>query len=236
MPGATWGACSRGTATNGFDDDGMSMTGNLFQLPGAHREIEALLPWHVTGQLDAADGARVAAHLEACGECRGRAETERQLAAAIVREPADADTGWARLRERLDLDRPAPAAVADPGARRVPWFGWRWIGWGVGAQLSFASLVGAFLLPVASPASFHALGTASKPAAGNVIVMFYPDTREQELRRTLRANSARLVDGPTAANAYVVEVAGGRREQALAALRDTPAVMLAEPLDGNIAR
>lgn len=214
------------------------MTGKLFQLPGPHRDIEALLPWHVTGRLDAADAARVAAHLDNCAECRAQAEQERRLAAAIARTPATTDQGWAMMRERLDLDRPVRRSVAPLAeGRRASWRGWRWLGWGVGAQLSLASLAAAFVLPVAGPASFHALGTApvatttAAAAAGNMIVIFRPDITEAQLRQTLRASAARLVDGPTAANAYVLQVPGPRRDALLAGLRGDPRIVLAEPLD-----
>lgn len=207
------------------------MTGKLIQLPGPHRDIEALLPWLVTGRLDAADTARVSAHLEACPDCRGRADEERRLAAAITREPADADTGWAMMRERLDLERPARVRPAASARQPRPGFSWRWLGWGVGAQLAFASLAGAFLMPVAGPARFHALGTAATAPAGNLIVIFRPDTRELQLRRTLRANAARLVDGPTAANAYILQVPDARRDVSLGVLRADPQIILAEPLD-----
>jgi hypothetical protein len=68
-------------------------------------------------------------------------------------------------------------------------------------------------------------------AVGNVIVVFRPDVRESEMRRLLKGSEARLVDGPTAANAYVLRVPQAERAAALSQLRNDAAVVLAEPLD-----
>jgi len=56
------------------------------------------------------------------------------------------------------------------------------------------------------------------------------DTTEQQMRVILSAQSARLVDGPTAAGAYVVRVDDGDPAVAIKALRESSQVVLAEPL------
>ena len=71
---------------------------------------------------------------------------------------------------------------------------------------------------------------------GNVIVVFRPDVRESEMRRLLKDNDARLVDGPTAANAYVLHIPDAERGAALARLHSDTAVVLAEPLDAAALR
>ncbi|HEX7384990.1 MAG TPA: hypothetical protein VF291_11800, partial [Burkholderiaceae bacterium] len=65
---------------------------------------------------------------------------------------------------------------------------------------------------------------------GDVVVMFRADATEAELRAALHAGGARIVDGPTAAGAWVLDVPPGRRAAALAALRSQPSVTLAQPL------
>jgi hypothetical protein len=52
-------------------------------------------------------------------------------------------------------------------------------------------------------ASYRGLG-ATGHAQGNVVVAFNPDTPERELRRILQAAEARVVDGPTVTDAYVL--------------------------------
>ena len=60
-----------------------------------------------------------------------------------------------------------------------------------------------------------------------------PQTSEQTFRETLNASHARLVDGPTAADAYVLRVSPGERDAALATLRRRPDITLAQPIDAG---
>jgi outer membrane lipopolysaccharide assembly protein LptE/RlpB len=72
--------------------------------------------------------------------------------------------------------------------------------------------------------------SAVLPARGALVVVFDPNTPEIELRRVLREAGARVVDGPTASNAYVLHVPSNRQAQALQTLRAERAVALAEEL------
>lgn len=189
-----------------------------------HQSVHELLPWYVTGRLQADEQARVRAHVEACAVCQAEVRTETRLEAEVARLPLDVERGWADMRERL-------AADAAPARRfRAPV---AWLGWGVAAAL--AVTVGVISLPQAQPTAYHALGAApsADAATGNVVVVFLPETTERRMRETLKASEARLVDGPTATNGYVLHVAPARRAAALAALRADKAVVVAEPLDGS---
>jgi hypothetical protein len=104
-----------------------------------------------------------------------------------------------------------------------------WLGWAVAAQFLLIAGLGAFTLSERTP-RYQTLGAPTPPPAGDVVVMFRPDTPERDLRRLLQASGARLVDGPTASDAYVLRVAAGQRETVLAALRASPEVALAQPL------
>lgn len=177
----------------------------------------------MTGRLDTAEHERVQAHLAACAECRAEAATEARLEAEVARLPLDVERGWADMRARLanenkpDTDRSK--------ARSAP----AWAGWGVAAALAVTA--GAAWLPQLHPAEYHALGDApAAAAAGNIVVVFLPETTEQRMRGILKASGARLVDGPTAANGYVLHVAPAKRTAALTALRADRAVVVAEPI------
>jgi hypothetical protein len=79
--------------------------------------------------------------------------------------------------------------------------------------------------------TYHALGTPGAAAvAGQAVVLYKPDTTEQQMRVILSANDARLVDGPTAAGAYVLRIERGSAEEAIRALRQSSQVVLAEPI------
>jgi hypothetical protein len=75
------------------------------------------------------------------------------------------------------------------------------------------------------------LGAAPPPVAGNLVVIFHPDVLEKSMRETLNASDARIVDGPTAADAYVLHVPPSQRLSALAKLRASSAVVMAQPID-----
>jgi hypothetical protein len=64
-------------------------------------------------------------------------------------------------------------------------------------------------------------------------VVFRPNTPERALREILRASDARLVGGPTEADAYLLQVPAAARVKALARLRREARVVLAEPVDAG---
>jgi len=214
--------------------------GRIIRLHGdEHREMLTLLPWYVTGQLDAPEHAQVEEHLNGCAECQAEVRFQRRLEAELPHPPMmDVEQSWQRMRRQLDRDQApvglgARLAAIKPGLAR----GWRvggpWLGWGLAACMA---LVAGASAPLSSGlAAYHALGAAPAPALGNVVVIFRPDTSERELRQTLVANHARLVDGPTAADAYVLHVPAAERAGALTRLRGRADIVLAEPIDSGAA-
>jgi anti-sigma factor RsiW len=219
--------------------------GRIIRLHGdEHGEILTLLPWYVTGQLDGPEHAQVEAHLSGCAECQAEVRFQRRLEAelpALAAPSMDIDQGWQRMRRQLEKDQPPSAqngagawlAATKSGFNR----GWRaggpWLGWAVAASLVLVA--GASPQLSSGLARYHALGAPPAPGPGNVVVIFRPDTSERDLRQTLVANHARLVDGPTAADAYVLHVPQAERAGALTRLRGQADIVLAEPIDSGAA-
>lgn len=203
--------------------------------PDRHRQTQTLLPWYVAGQLDDEERARVEAHLHDCAECQAELRLEHRLAASVAELPFAADSGWSELSRRIatesEMRRPLARmrrALAAPGR----------LGWAIAAQFAVLAAGLGLALPLVRPhsaapppAAYHALGAARPTPAGNVVVIFQPNARTADLTRALRASQARLVDGPTAANAYVLDVPMSQRTATLARLRADSAVSLAEPID-----
>lgn len=220
------------------------MKGSVVQLlPDAHRELQELLPWHASGALDAADALRVEQHLAGCAQCRDEMAFEQRLLALAGAEPSPADAdaieqGLARVRRRIDDEaatrQPPPRRDAATGMHMRPGTWWRWL---VAAQ--FAAIVGlsaALLWTAPRSADYRALaGPAAVPDAANaqLVVRFRPDATEREMRAALAAASARLVNGPTATDAYLLAVPAGKLPDAVAYLRAHPAVTLAESLEAG---
>lgn len=203
-----------------------------------HRTVQELLPWFVTNTLNNDETALVREHLRTCLQCRDDVERQRRLRTAYSQSGPipDADRSFSRLRQRLGVPqekrvwpnrfrRLRNAVAPDTGARPASW-----IGWALAGQAGIVALL-AILLAQSSAEfpRYHALGTPAR-AAGNIVVIFKPETTEQELRKTLRESGARLVDGPTEADAYVLSVPGVEQEQVVRALRSSAAVTLVAPL------
>ncbi|MBW8743378.1 MAG: zf-HC2 domain-containing protein [Sphingomonas sp.] len=201
-----------------------------------HRETRDLMPWLITGRLEPEEQARVEAHLAACEACSRELAGERALAGEVAELPIATGIGWAAMRDRLDTAaRQAAFVPLSPPAQR------RWtvrkIGTMLAAQAALLAAAVTITLRVEAPtAPYHALGSAPAVMGGNAIVIFRPDARESDISRLLKANDARLVDGPTAANAYVLHLPVAGRTQALDRLRGDAAVVLAEPLDAAALR
>lgn len=194
-----------------------------------HHGVRELLPWYVTGQLDAAEAARVEAHLDRCAECQAELRFQERLESEVARLPLEVEAGWTRMRRRVEGDRPERRVLRGLQARA------RWLGWGVAAvlMLGLGVLLAPSLRPAPAAGSYHALGETSAVASGNVVVIFRPDTTEKSMREALKASGARLVDGPTPADAYVLRVPPAQREAALASLRARREIVMAQPVDSG---
>jgi len=232
------------------------MTGHIISLHGdLHDDACALLPWYVIGQLDDEDMVRIEAHLPQCAQCQADLAGERRLQAVLsgLQEPVgDADAGFEALRDRLAPRPPQsfsaqtlPHNVIPARRTRLAKAGrqWQdsapWLRWAVAAQLALLILAGMALVVTTHRAAvspvpqYHTLGAAPAPASANIVVVFRPDIRESELRQTLRDSQARLVGGPTAADAYLLHVDAADRAAAVDRLRHQGTIVLAEPVDAG---
>jgi anti-sigma factor RsiW len=217
------------------------MSGRVLRFEGsAHDETERLLPWFVNGTLADDELANVQQHLAQCARCQQEVETLRQLQAVCVHESGTDGSvaivpAFARLRTRI--------ASATAHAPRSRWSGvlggwWQaapWLRAAIAAQFGVIVLLGVWLIATPPPAGYRTLGdagaAASAPGTGQLVVMFDPHIDEAQLRRLLQASGARIVDGPTAAGAYVLAVPAARIATVRDALRAAPGVVLVETLE-----
>ena len=200
---------------------------------GPHDEAEELLPWYATGQLDAADRARVERHLLSCGNCREQLAVERRLIDEFQAMAPEVESGWARLRGRIDTPVQVARAPKQPFAELWAFLTRPAVAAIAVAQLAFVVIAGGALLSLSRPA-YHVLGSAPVPADANVIVIFDADTTEGEMRGALGAAGASIVGGPTSADAYLLHVAPAGRQNSLARLQADANVQLAQPIDGVV--
>lgn len=169
-------------------------------------------------------------------------------------KPQRADAATESAATQASAGASAAAGLTLPG-RESPW--WRtlaaneprWLRW---AALAQCVIIAGLALLLARPGpetagEYRAMGASdasqmtgsadgtSNGAAGvgNVVVIFAPGASEQDLRRVLQAQDARIVDGPTVTGAYVLSIPAAERARALSALRANDAIKLAEPLDAG---
>jgi anti-sigma factor RsiW len=196
-----------------------------------HDEAEELLPWYATGQLDPEQRALVEQHLLTCAHCERQLALERLLIDQFREMAPEVESGWARLRARIDAPAPARPRRPSPLAEFWAFLSRPAVAGFAAAQLAFVIVAGATLVSLSRP-DYHALGSAAAPAAANVIIIFRADATEGDVRDVLKSAGASIVGGPTAANAYLLHVAPGQRQPALAKLQSDDNVQMAEPIDG----
>lgn len=223
------------------------MTGRVIPLQGDwHGELKKLLPWYATGALSAEEHGDVAAHLSTCAECQAELAEEQRIAELVAAAPAphgDVEAGWQAARKRMSASpRGAKIAFASAFASAGAALGARWREGGptlrgvVLAQAAALVLaIGGLVWQAQTAPRYQALSApaASTSDAANLIVKFRPETTEAQIRALLRESEARVVGGPTAADAYLLHTPESGRSLALAQLRASGDVLLAEPIDGG---
>jgi anti-sigma factor RsiW len=209
------------------------MGGRIVDLLSApHLATEALLPWLLNGTLDDSERAGVEAHLQSCPQCRAELDRQRAMMSLYAAIPVDTpapDASLARVLARLDE---APARGAIDRLRSAL----RWWQLGAALQLGVILALGATLwlqlLPTApgdASTPYRGLSDGASRAAGDALVVFAAAASTAEIRSALQRAGARIVDGPTAAGAYIVRF-DGNPAWALDALRREHAVVRADSL------
>jgi hypothetical protein len=197
----------------------------------AHQRVQDLLPWYVMESLDGEDRAFVDEHLAACLICQRDVQWHCELRSAHDEAvpPFDVERALASMKAAVAARKSEQRPSYKPRASWAPW-----VGWAIAAQVAvIACFVAVTKLPEpASPAIYRALGhAAASDASSRLLVVFAAQVTEEEMRRILRDSGARIVDGPTSTDAYVLHVSPQRAKAALLALRAEHAVTLVESLD-----
>ncbi len=219
----------------------------------SHQWALGLIPWYVNGTLQAAEAAKLDAHLAGCAECRRDHQTQVRLFEAMQAESTlvfAADPSFRKLMARigseedagrLDEDRPAPVTAlrSAPAARRASGGAARWLAAAVlleGLGLGY----GAWAWHTHSANADSAYVTLTSPApsyrdVARIRVVFRAGLSVGGLGTILHDSGAHIIDGPTDANVYTLGLSGAAVtpevvERRVAALRANADVLFAEPL------
>jgi anti-sigma factor RsiW len=207
-----------------------------------HLATEALLPWLLNDTLTSAERSQVEAHLRSCAQCSAELAQQKQLqshySGAATPDPAlDIDAAFARLLPRLD-DQPVRSPRRPLWRPRQPV---RWWQLGLAVQMGVILALGSALLLQLKPttqnedvAAYRGLAATAQRATGDALVVFDPNASETQMRATLQRFGARIVDGPTAAGAFVVRFDDDPTAAMLVSLRSDPAIVRVESLSAQL--
>jgi anti-sigma-K factor RskA len=187
-------------------------------------EIEALLPWHAAGTLDASEARMVEDALARDPELARRF--------AAVREEFNADwqineglgapsrRAMDQLLARIDAEPRRRSATASSFNIAAAWAGFidrlssrtRAVTAAVAGFLIVAQASLLAVLTMSGPAMVTSYSTASGPEAtataqgAYVLVRFAPDAKAVEITRLLATSNATIASGPTADGFYRIQV------------------------------
>jgi anti-sigma factor RsiW len=197
----------------------------------AHQAVQDMLPWYASGALSEEEAAQVQQHLQACSACRAELGWQRKLLETEGPLPSglDPERALARLMPQLEA-APAPMQTPSLLGRLRAWLdGAGWQGWALAAQCAVIAVLAVQLLPHGPAPDYRALGNGAA-AMPDVLVVFKPDARLQDVQRLMQEHHAQIVGGPTVTGAYMLDVDAAQQPQLLSALRADPAVERAESL------
>lgn len=195
----------------------------------SHNEVEMLLPWYAAGQLSDSEAERVTAHLAACDQCLDELNIERMLRETIAAERPEEDKAWETIAARVRAGQASQAAndngfVANLFRRPAA------LGAAVMMQMALLIMAGFAGMSLSERGGYDLLGSATVGVGADALLMFAPGTEEATMRALLQHYRSRIVDGPTETGAYLVTLPQQDEDRALAGLRASPAVLLAEPI------
>ncbi|WP_374569151.1 zf-HC2 domain-containing protein [Ideonella sp.] len=209
-----------------------------------HLRAWAALPWVVNGHATPEQARWVSEHVATCEDCRAELAWQQRLhdalAAPPVANPAAVDpateAGLQRLLARLDdvADEPLPAprvAAAARGSHRLTWA----LAAAVVVQAVGLGVMSFQLAPASDGAAYRTLSEAPGPGpAATLRVMPDATMTLAQWQSLLQAQALQVVSGPNAGGAYALAPAPGAaaapRADALARLRASPGIRLAEPI------
>lgn len=210
-----------------------------------HLRAWEALPWVVNGHATPEQARWVTDHVATCEDCRAELAWQQRLhdamaAPSAVNTPAvdpATEAGLQRLLARLDdvADEPQPAprvTAASRGSHRLTWA----LAAAVVVQAVGLGVMSLQLTPASDGAAYRTLSEGPGPSTPAATLRVMPDATMTlaQWQSLLQAQALQVVSGPNAGGAYALAPAPGAaatpRPEALARLRASPGIRLAEPI------
>lgn len=198
-----------------------------------HPGVRELLPFFINGTLSELEHARVVRHAASCASCRAELDEQRRLMDLMRTVPettGDARAAWARLERAVD-------AESQSGAPNR-WVRPAWI-WSLGLAAAAAMVLLltpiVFVDPDSRSNDYRTLTSATgefPTGSGTIHAVFVPQATVSDIEKLLARARCQIVSGPSPRGVYTLAPSGtsaGAPDGALAALRASPLVTLAEP-------
>ena len=205
------------------------MTDSRDGLQSEHEVVWDLLPWYITGTLDAGEAARVRRHLAQCPTCQAELRQQSRLAEGIAEMSlldCHRERIWSVLQQRIARERTGPTGpMSVRPAMRVP-------RWGRGLALAAAVAVVAVLAwphpqpqlelqGGGDPILFETLTDPPADWDGSVLrVKLSPAALPADFDALVSRLELTVIEGPSAARIYTLGLADeGRVGAVVDALR-----------------
>ncbi|MBI1771951.1 MAG: zf-HC2 domain-containing protein [Burkholderiales bacterium] len=211
-----------------------------------HSQVQDLLPWYVVNTLQPDEQQLVRTHLQTCVACQDDLQWQLKLKTGepVASTAPDVERALARLLPRLDAQVQPNRAKTDNNfmARLLSMFktdGKTSTRWGTAVMAAqsavIVGLIALIALPKQDDSNYRVLGSGER-SSGNIVVVFKPETTVKDIQRIMAMNDARIIDGPTVTNAYLLNVPDTRLTQSIKELRTETGIELVESLGSGEAK
>ena len=205
-----------------------------------HRETWELIPWVVIGRASEAESETVNAHSLQCPGCADELNFQRSLQHAMEQKAGpdfDSERGWEGMLKELDIrsDETRAEAVELRGAASRPTLRLRQMLAIMAVEALVLGIAGAALLYGSGQAGqrYQTLATpAQTPRNATIRLVVSRDLTVAQLETLLGTLKMQIVEGPNELGGFALAPIdpGSDTAAAVARLRATPGVRLAEPI------
>ncbi len=222
---------------------------NVGETYSEREEIEMLLPWYVTGKLDAPDHARVEAYLAAHPDMRAQLELieDERFATIMANEalPGMKPGALEALHEAIEAEKTTADRARQQASGLFAWVtdlftaptpsAVRWAGAAAAVLLVAQAVAIGSLVSTNSgrtdPSYTTATGSKQGTATGTrVLVQFSPTASAERISAALQAVGAEIVAGPKSGGVYEVRLSArtlseAERDALIAQFKQNPGLV-----------